>query len=212
MGSQLSTNDGSSELTMRTRILDATLEAITRIGIDHFSIADVSRLAKISRQSIYRHFSGKPDLLISLTQHLQSKVEKNMEAVLGESGDLETKLLAISRFENGKDATDLLKSEPKHMLNFLADRDRNSRLKKIIQSELNPFFEDAERRSGITIDRVLIVELLERIKISLFLVPAGARQDFGDRVIKAIVMSALQHPETWRADDAVPATAVFSGE
>ncbi len=186
------------ESGMRLRILDATLEAITRLGIDRFSIADVSRLAKISRQSLYRHFKNKDDLLISLTRHLEHVVEADMELALKAASNLDEILEMIAVYEGGPKSNALLNAEPAHMLQFIRARPQHSRVKAILERALAPFLDEVERESGIPVDRDLITELIERIKVSMFLFPEGAGRDFSTRAILAIVHSVVTCPEHWR--------------
>jgi len=48
---------------VRTRILDATVEASTIHGLVRLSITDVAQRAGVSRVTLYKHFANKDDLI-----------------------------------------------------------------------------------------------------------------------------------------------------
>lgn len=50
----------------RTRILDATIEGLSRHGIARLSLGEVARAAGVSRQTLYRYF-GSRDALVEAT-------------------------------------------------------------------------------------------------------------------------------------------------
>jgi AcrR family transcriptional regulator len=184
---------------MRTRILDATLASVSWSGVDRLSITDVSRLAEISRQSLYRYFANKEDLLNGLIRHLQHLVEDRVEKEVQASADLEARLVAMSSADvdssGGKKSDALLHAEPALMLEHL--NTFPSRIADIMEKALEPFLDEAERRSNVRIDRKLLAETIERIRISLFLVPRNTGSDFAVRVTRAIVRGALANPAEW---------------
>lgn len=47
----------------RTRILDATLRAASRLGLARLSMDDVAREAGLSRQAVYYHFASRDELI-----------------------------------------------------------------------------------------------------------------------------------------------------
>src|SRR4051812_13253696 len=50
-------------VTTQEQILDAALEAMTTFGLARLSLADVAKRAGLSRQTLYRYFRTKTDLL-----------------------------------------------------------------------------------------------------------------------------------------------------
>ena len=50
----------------RTRILDATFRSVERFGLSRFTVDDVARTANLSRQTVYRYFDSKDDLVMAL--------------------------------------------------------------------------------------------------------------------------------------------------
>lgn len=64
------------------RILDATLEALTRFGIDKLTLEDVASAADLSRQTVYRYFGSK-DALIRACLHREE--ERFLAAVVAQT-------------------------------------------------------------------------------------------------------------------------------
>ncbi|HKY74604.1 MAG TPA: TetR family transcriptional regulator [Acidimicrobiia bacterium] len=69
-------SSSSAGIDTATRILDATLAAMADHGIVRLSLEDVAKRAQLSRQTVYRYFPSKGDLL-------QATVLREEEAFLG---------------------------------------------------------------------------------------------------------------------------------
>jgi AcrR family transcriptional regulator len=54
-----------ADLTPRERVLEATYECVARYGLAKTTVEDVTRVAKVSRASIYRYFPGGRDELMN---------------------------------------------------------------------------------------------------------------------------------------------------
>jgi len=52
-------------LTVRDRLLDATVACVDQFGLQRFSMEDVAATAGVGRAALYRHFPGGRDQLIS---------------------------------------------------------------------------------------------------------------------------------------------------
>lgn len=82
-------------IDIQERILDAAFGCFERFGIGKTTMEDVARAAHISRQSVYRHFAGKDDLLdalccregVRINQTVRGRITKAMDfaGVLGEA-------------------------------------------------------------------------------------------------------------------------------
>jgi AcrR family transcriptional regulator len=51
---------------MRTRILEAATSVLARYGLPKVTMEDVARAAGIARQTIYKHFKSKDELVVAL--------------------------------------------------------------------------------------------------------------------------------------------------
>ncbi len=67
---------------MVARILDAGEQCIQRFGIRRTSMGEVARVGKLSRGSIYRHFSDKPSLIEAILRRRQEQFLNRTEAQL----------------------------------------------------------------------------------------------------------------------------------
>lgn len=56
----------SSEEATHARIVDAAFSSAERFGLGRLTMADVAREARLSRQTVYRYFASKHDLLMAL--------------------------------------------------------------------------------------------------------------------------------------------------
>ncbi|WP_430448555.1 TetR/AcrR family transcriptional regulator [Rhodophyticola sp.] len=85
---------------MRRAILDATLQLYLEKGYSGTSTDEVAARSSVSKQTIYRHFSDKDDLVREALQRLIAAAEEQgAEAfdTLAESNDLENDLRAFAR-------------------------------------------------------------------------------------------------------------------
>ena len=63
----------------RAKILDVSTALLARFTVSKLTMEDVARAAGIARQTIYKHFNGKDDLLIEL---FVQQMEQNQHPVL----------------------------------------------------------------------------------------------------------------------------------
>lgn len=77
-----------------TRILDATLATMADHGIARLSLEDVARRAQLSRQTVYRYFPSKRDLLDATVLREEHVFIANMISAAGRHKELEPALRA----------------------------------------------------------------------------------------------------------------------
>ena len=77
-----------------TRILDATLATMADHGIARLSLEDVARRAALSRQTVYRYFPSKGDLVEATVLREEQAFIENMVSAAGRQRDLEAALRA----------------------------------------------------------------------------------------------------------------------
>lgn len=78
---------------MVVRILDAGEQCIQRFGIRRTSMGEVARAGKLSRGSIYRHFSDKEALVEGIFRRVQEAFLNRTEAQLEQEKTLVDKLV-----------------------------------------------------------------------------------------------------------------------
>src|SRR3954454_9057264 len=85
---------GSGTADTPTRILDATLSAMADHGIGRLSLEDVARRAGLSRQTVYRYFPSKGELLDATVLREEQVFIGDMISAAGRHKELEPALRA----------------------------------------------------------------------------------------------------------------------
>ena len=83
------------------RILDATFAAIQDYGLTRITVEDVAQRAGLSRQTVYRYFPSKDDLIVALVSREEEKFLDGVRAAFLEHDDLETATTESVRFVLG---------------------------------------------------------------------------------------------------------------
>lgn len=84
------------------RVLDAARRCLARVGVAKTTVDDVAREAGLSRATVYRLFSGKPELLEALVNREIAGVEDRLRAaadVDGPLAELLTTLIVAAQHE-----------------------------------------------------------------------------------------------------------------
>lgn len=112
----------------RQQILDATFQVMVDVGINGLSLEDVARRARVSRQTLYRHFGNRDSLLRATIVREEERLLALVTDAAAVHIDLQAALTAVlaTIFEwtaahplLGK----LLVSEPEALLPLLASGD-----------------------------------------------------------------------------------------
>ena len=171
------------------RILDATLESVTRQGLRHLSMSDVCRRAGVARGTLYRYFPSKEALLEALGQRTRQRTEAGIrEAAAACEGGRE-KLLAVTRFltdfADETRARPILETEPLFFMDFL--RRHLIYYSAVIAEVLEPFFAEFSKLAGYELDRKLSAELILRLQISyIFLPDSQPRENLLEAVMTSL--------------------------
>lgn len=111
----------------RGRILDAALGAVSTYGLSRFTMDDVARAARMSRQTVYRYFDSKDDLVMAVVYREEEAFLDGVRAAFGRHHDLEGAVreaiafcLRAAREHPLLDR--LLASEPEALLPYLTTR------------------------------------------------------------------------------------------
>ncbi|MGH2723366.1 MAG: TetR/AcrR family transcriptional regulator [Actinomycetota bacterium] len=111
----------------RSRILDAALQAVSTFGLSRFTMDDVARAAGMSRQTVYRYFDSKDDLVMAVVYREEEAFLEGVRAAFGRHRDLEPAMreamLFCLRAAREHPLLDrLLASEPEVLLPYLTTR------------------------------------------------------------------------------------------
>ena len=157
------------------RILDGALAALSRRGATQLSMTDVCDAAGISRATLYRYFSNKPDLLAAVGEHVSANFIDGLKVAIAQSQIPTERLRLVLEFFIGYTAqvrTDrMLEIEPAFVLQFL--QSHFAVHVAAFNDALSPVYDDVEYHLGIRINRALVSEVLLRAEQSTVVVPAG---------------------------------------
>jgi AcrR family transcriptional regulator len=157
------------------RILDGALAALSRRGAAQLSMTDVCDAAGVSRATLYRYFSNKPDLLTAVGEHVSRNFIDGLNAAIARSQAPVDRLRHVLQFFIGYTSqvrTDrMLEVEPAFVLQFL--QSHFALHLKAFNEALSPVYDDIEAHLGIRINRALVSEVMLRAEQSTVVVPAG---------------------------------------
>lgn len=74
----------------RERMLDAAFEAVADFGLSRLTMEDVASRAECSRQTLYRYFPARDDLLAALVLREEERLLDGVRGVFASNADLET--------------------------------------------------------------------------------------------------------------------------
>ena len=106
----------------RQRLLEATFACIARYGIAKTTVEDIARQAGLSRATVYRHFPGGKDQLVSGTIAWEAgRFFERLAVAVADAPDLETLLVdavmfAHRSFEEHAVLQKILETEPELLL------------------------------------------------------------------------------------------------
>lgn len=111
----------------RARILDAAFEAVSTFGLSRLTVDDVARLAGLARQSVYRYFGSKDELIVALVvREEEAFLDGVREAHAGhtdlEAAMREAVLFCLRTLREHPLLNRLLASEPESLLPYLSTR------------------------------------------------------------------------------------------
>ncbi|HEV8627547.1 MAG TPA: TetR family transcriptional regulator [Acidimicrobiia bacterium] len=92
--SRAQSSAGGSGVSTATRILDATLATMADHGVARLSLEDVAKRAGLSRQTVYRYFPSKGELLEATVLREEEIFIDNMKTAAGRQRELEPALRA----------------------------------------------------------------------------------------------------------------------
>lgn len=183
-----------SENTIQT-ILAAAEVVILQSGVDRVSILDVCTEAGISRGTFYRYFSSQDELLDAFSRHKRDRFHQALAEAVLPFDNPDERFDALVRYlddylQTGRSRKMLLVA-PEYALGWFQRifHDSISRF----MSDLDIVFDAWDQRTGVTIDRELVCEMIVRYILSEQLVPSTkqARKALPTR-IKRLMLAFLR--------------------
>lgn len=156
-----------------SRILDATLDAIARLGLKHLSMSDICRISGVARGTLYRYFPTKEAVLEGIADRVRQRFVDGLNEICQESDSPYERLITVLTFlaEYSREAKGdhMIEVEPAFVLEFLTRQ--LPYYSEVISHALAPLFEEVNKRPGREIDPLIWSNLLLRVNISIFLLP-----------------------------------------
>jgi AcrR family transcriptional regulator len=108
----------------RDRILDAALAAAAIHGISRLSLADVAKQAQLSRQTVYKHFASKDELVAATVLREADEIGRQVIAATDAEDDprvaLEVAILTVLTLAREHPLLDrIIRTEPESLLPVL---------------------------------------------------------------------------------------------
>jgi AcrR family transcriptional regulator len=172
---------GMVDLTPRERVLEATYECVARYGLAKTTVEDVTRVAKVSRASIYRYFPGGRDELMGavITWETGRFFGRLAEAVAGApdfASLLEEALFfAHQAIDDHEVLQKVLQTEPELLLPQLTIA--GDRVFGFIRKFLVPYLERESLRPGVDVEEA--ADYVARMLLSF--ISNQGRWDLTDR-------------------------------
>ena len=177
----------------RARILEAAFGAVATFGLSRLTVDDVARLAGLSRQTVYRYFDSKDDLVIALVAREEEAFLEGVRQAHARHDRLEDAMaeavlfcLRTSREHPLLDR--LLASEPEVLLPYLT-----TRAGAVVARARQVLEELAGGRTGVRSELVhRTADVAVRAIISYALTPSDDDPEDIARELARILTSALE--------------------
>lgn len=169
----------------RDRILEATLHAIGRRGVQKLSMNDVTVSAGISRSTLYRYFPGKEELLDALVRYEQRRFDASLSAAVGDvEGDRLQATIdhAAAYLRDHPTLNRVLEVEPGFVLRYLRQHVPSRR--RAARTLLGDVLDEVPVVAAGVIGADALADVLIRLLVANFLIPGDGDGDAAD--LKAV--------------------------
>ena len=199
------------EPTVRDRLLDATFEVASTHGLSRLSVGDVAKAAGLSRQTLYKHFGSREDLI---SQTVLREAGRLVEGALAAAEDEPDPMAALEgaiaealrRVRSHPLLDRLVATEPEALLPLLIDGDSSvlSAVDLICRQMLEerlPHLDEASVRAA--------ADLLSRMLVSYSVRPPADQPEVVARSLALALWGSLGapgHDDTSLAPTRTPAT------
>lgn len=182
------------ERSTKDAILAAAYDTVLANGMSHLAVGDVARRAGVSRQTVYRHFPSRRDLLVAvvLQEHraFLGRVRAAATAQRSLRGAVEALTAEVLRTAREHPLFDrLLNQEPEALLPLLTGQ-QGALLPEVAPMVAELLAERLPHVSAVRIDRT--ADAIGRLLISYAVNPGDASADEVAAGLAAVVVDGLK--------------------
>ena len=163
----------------KEEIVRAALEIVEQCGLDKLNINDIAAKIELVPAAIYRHFTGREEIVAALIEYIDKRLRNNLSQVDIVTGTPIAKLKALFELQ-----VSLLKEEAAipRVLYFLLSSDRNLELKASMLSAVSFYVQQVKK---------LLLQGQEKGEISLDIDVMAAAMMFLGMVQPLAIMSQI---------------------
>lgn len=195
------------EPTVQERLLDATLDVAATHGLARLSVGDVAKRAGLSRQTLYKHFASREELVSRTVLREAGRLVEGALAAASTDDDPLTALEAgiaeaLRQVRHHPLLDRLLATEPESLLPLLIDGESSvlpavDLICRQLLEERLPHLDASEVRAG--------ADLLSRMLVSYSVRPPEARPEEVARFLSQAIVGAIGSAVVDPAEPLAPA-------
>jgi AcrR family transcriptional regulator len=178
------------------RILEAAFDRVMSVGVARTTVEDVARAAGVTRQTVYRYFPTKDNLVQMLMAHEAERLMEGVRGPLESTPNLEDALarsiLFCLRFAREHPLLErVLATDTDMLLPYLT-----TRADPVIERARSMLIDVLKRRDGVRADLVYAcADTAVRTVLSFALTPPSDPPEVVGRDLARVIARALEVPE-----------------
>ncbi|MGH2739736.1 MAG: TetR/AcrR family transcriptional regulator [Actinomycetota bacterium] len=189
-------------LTTKARILDAAFEAVADFGLSRLTMEDVATRVGLSRQTLYRYFPTKDDLLLALVLREEEQfldgVRSAFAANAGLENAIEDAVTFVLRHARRHPLLDrLLETDSELLLPYLTTRAGPvvTRAREVLEELLREKIRGADPK-----DVAAAADMAVRLLISYTITPPSEAPEHLGRVLAQSLTGVIEGPKKTRKE------------
>lgn len=183
----------ATTVSRRDRIVLATIDIILERGSKSITLAEILEASKVSRATLYRHFSGRDAILEGVFELLVQRTLDDLSAALAAESDIDCRVNVVfgwlDRMLRSGIVGRLLETDVELMMELI--RRVNEGVWPMFDQALSPVFDRAENLLGLKTDRALVTEIIRRVHVSFGLFPSPRSIAEPGQILKDVFKALL---------------------